>query len=240
MVYFIIRNRNVVLGKEYCLNSKTENYNPSLEGRVCLLPNKRASVIKTILPAILIITTCFAKSQDTEQIAYNIISDVVRRDTVITPVKQRSIWARMKRGAISKADSVEYVGIIKNRGLRLKREKHNEAFRKRLKHDYITHQALSKRFSPEIIKNVMERLPESGSWQEGAPLDGFTLIGTLKRRSENKHHSFSDLVHVIDNQYLIYHERVGIDIDVALEYLLYEIKENGEYTLIKPIGLYYH
>ncbi len=158
------------------------------------------------LYAVLILGVGSLHSQDLEQVAYNIISDIVRQDTLVTSDMERFIDRQMKSGSMSTGDSLTFINRIKKRELRLYRKKANKLFRNNLMFEYKHHGNFYLMFYREFLLVLIARTPEYGEWEENTALEGFTFVDTYKTGEEERLHTFSDLVHFASDLYVIYHE----------------------------------
>jgi len=166
---------------------------------------------------------------------YELISDIISRDTLVPDWKNRIIEARIKSGQLEQKDSSRYSNNIKATKLLLFYKKADSLARDALANDMQENQYLMSYLSKEDVNKAISKLPEiNGVHDKSSISKGIKLI--VEAPKWESYHKFSSPVMVGKNLFLVYHYKSTGRFNYKYGVVLFSVQE-GSYLIKNEIVL---
>ena len=184
------------------------------------------------------LTSCKAQHQNVvgDLAYYELITDIISRDTLVSDWKNRIIEARIKSGQLEWKDSSRYSNIIKATKLSLFYKKADSLARDALVKDMQENQYLMSYLSKEDLTEAIDKLPE---------IDGLHDTSNISREIKliaetpkwESYHKFSSPVMVGKNLFLIYHYKSTGRFNYKYGVVLFSLGNNDDYEIKQEVTL---
>ncbi len=188
---------------------------------------------------LMVFLSSISYGQDLDFAVSSLINDLIAKDTVLMDVQWHVLKVKTANGKLSKQDSIEYVSKIRNRQLKLYRLKINESLKNNLKNDLQSGKGLVTKFGEEKVQELLRAIPANSTWEESG-VNGSINFVEVSDTDERGFHQFSDPILLLKNKYLIYHAKIGVNINLAFEYVIFSIDKEKGYQVEDVHGILYH
>lgn len=200
---------------------------------------KYSLLVRNVISIILFFIVQKNYSQDVNIATHDLIADIMYADTIVPDYKFKILESKLKRGLITKEDSISYISNVKNSKLRLFNRSSSKIALKILERNLNRKGKLTEHFSAAEIQEMISNVPEDENVFNHIFLpDRIKLISSVTKTLN--YHKFSAPIKISDFRFLIYHfKNIGVRNKKA-EFLIYEIDTNNNYTILDDILLFYH
>lgn len=179
------------------------------------------------------------KGQEAFYDGYQIVPEVIARDTVPDEFIQRVLHNLIISGKITKEDSV-------NQLLKLKREQPlllitratNKYAQEKLAKQYLDTEEIAKYIGRDLLLEIVEKIGPDQNHPKKLCEKGITLIA--EKPKIRPHHYFSSPLEIQNNRFIIYHfKSVGRGVGRS-EFIVYCIDKNENIAIEKTFVLWEH
>jgi len=199
----------------------------------------KSVVLKFLLSALsaISLTSCEAqnKNRELDKLYYELITDIIFQDTLVSNWKTKIIEAKMKNGKLTRTDSIKYYKVIKNKSLLLYNRKTNSLGKRALLDDLDKGHVLASHFTENELKAIIDNFPEENSFHHSKIIpEKIGLIEDLPKWGV--YHKFSSPVSIGENQFLIYHYTSAGRFNLKYGVIIFTLGDKG-YTINEEITL---
>ncbi len=184
------------------------------------------------------VVNCYC--QNIDGVTYNLMSDIIYSDTLISETKYQILESKVRRKVITKEDSLAYVLSIKNSKLTLFQKTENKEALRILKTDFLNKGKLFQYFSPAEIEHIMKIIPREEYTFQKERLHSSRIALIDYKKMFLLFHKFSSPIKIDSNRFLIYHFKNISKLNHKSEFLIYNINSENKYTIEDNIVLSDH
>lgn len=180
--------------------------------------------------------TCTTQAQNgiSDKVYYDLVTDIIMEDTIVPNWRAKIIEDRVKRGTMTKHDSIKYFRIIKNSRLVLYNKKVNSRAKKALTKDLEETHNLKKHLSDKEVRDIVNKFPEDGPIDATLVKDRIEVLSKIPMRQDG--HKFSSPIRISGNRFLVYHFNVTGHFNFSSGVVIFSVKDDA-YLIEKKVVL---
>ncbi len=182
---------------------------------------------------------CFGQENKAATRYYDLIGSIVGRDTLVSDAHLRVLRSKFEAGNMTQEDTTEYISSIKNRKLVLIKRKADTALKRILVSDLEQRQDLTGYLGEEAMERLIKKIPDGDSEHSEKFVDEKIRFARSTGIYEFGH-SFSSLIEISPNRYLLYHSNQAYLKNSYDEIMIYKLKKGDGHELERhfPISMF--